>query len=162
MQVQQTNIPQKWFFSPTFCFVHDYTFVLFLRHCNFRLLWHHNLYSYSASFLLAMILKNPIFGTFEAKYLCKYLPIQWMVFVIQIISPQQIFEKMVIMSFAKWKQHVYVGSCCVFFSSNWAYFFVYLFVHCALNTEWSLDSMFNNLQVFLYYQIWLIHPIWVI
>ena len=67
----------------------------------FRLLWHHNPHSYSASFLPAMILKNPFFGVFEAKYLWKYLSVQRMVYIVRIVSSRPIFEKkMVIMSYA--------------------------------------------------------------
>ena len=48
-----------------------------------------------------MILKNPIFGVFEAKYLWKFLSISGKTYIIRIVSSRQIFEKkMAIMSYA--------------------------------------------------------------
>ena len=39
--------------------------------------------------------KKPIFGTFQAKYLSKYLSVRRMLYIIQIVSSGQIFEKKV-------------------------------------------------------------------
>ena len=46
-----------------------------------------------ASFLPAKILKNPIFGVFEAKYLRKFLSISGKTYFIRIVSSPRIFEK---------------------------------------------------------------------
>ena len=40
-----------------------------------------------------MILKNPIFGVFEAKYLWKFLSISGKTYIIRIVSSRRIFEK---------------------------------------------------------------------
>ena len=48
-----------------------------------------------------MILKNPIFGVFEAKYLWKFLSVSGKTYIIRIVSSRRIFEKkMAIMSYA--------------------------------------------------------------
>ena len=40
-----------------------------------------------------MILKHPIFGVFEAKYLWKFLSISGKTYIIRIVSSRRIFEK---------------------------------------------------------------------
>ena len=77
-----------------FRLAHDYIFVLFL-YAALRLP------PTMTSRANSMILKNPIFGVFEAKYLWKFLSISGKTYIIRIVSSRRIFEKKIaIMSYA--------------------------------------------------------------
>ena len=85
---------------------HDYIFVLFL-YAALRLPPTMTSKSYfdPASFPQAMILKSPIFGVFEAKYLWKFLSISGNTYIIRIVSSRRIFKK-------KWRCHMHFKELC--------------------------------------------------